>query len=121
MQKFPFYYLKSCDTCLRILKQLPKENLELINIKESPLTESQLTQLKDLAGSYKSLFNFRAQKLKELSDDLKPVTEDDFLQLLLLDYTYLARPVAIVENIIFVGNRPEIVDALKSKLEKLLK
>ncbi len=115
-KKFTFFYLNSCDTCLKILKQLPKEKLELVNIKESPLNEYQLQYLYNFAGSYEALFNFRAQKLKLLDKIDKPSREEDFKKYLLEDYTYLRRPVIVVGEKIFIGNSPENIEQLKKVL-----
>ena len=117
-KKFDFFYLASCDTCLKILKQLPKNKLNLINIKESPLDNQKLEFLHSYARSYESLFNFRAQKLRLLDPNDKPTGENDFKKYLLEDYTYLKRPVTVVNNKIFIGNSPENVENLKNELLK---
>ncbi|MBK8620692.1 MAG: arsenate reductase [Saprospiraceae bacterium] len=115
--KYPFYYLKSCDTCLKILKTLPQENLILINIKDTPPDEKILNTMVRLAGSYESLFNFRAQLLKDLPPEDKPVKEEDFKKHLLEHYTYLKRPVTLVGNKIFIGNAPETTKLLSECLK----
>lgn len=118
MNKHPFYYLSSCDTCQRILRQLPADELELINIKESPPDLHQLKLLKEKAGSYRALFNTRAQLLKAMSQEEKPDSEEEFLTLLMQHYTFLKRPVAMVNNKIFIGNSPDAVEALIKALHK---
>jgi arsenate reductase len=117
MKTYPFYYLKSCDTCKKIIDQLPADKLDLINIKDNPLTREQLKELRDMAGSYEALFNTRAQLLKDMQASEMPVHEEDFLQLLLQHYTFLKRPVAIVNQKIFIGNSPKNVLELKTELE----
>lgn len=119
MNKHPFYYLSSCDTCQRILKQLPVDKLELINIKETPLTSEQLERLKERAGSYFALFNTRAQLLKSMTPDEKPVTEEDYKTLLLKHYTFLKRPVALVHDQVFAGNSAATIEALIKELYKM--
>lgn len=103
-EKVPFYYLKSCDKCIKILKTLPVDKLDPINIKENPLDAKQIDQLKGVVGSYRELFNFRAQKLKEM--DKKPDSEAEFRQLLIEDYTFLKRPLVVFEDKIISGNKP---------------
>ena len=115
-KKYTFFYLKSCDTCLKILKQLPQNKLNLVNIKEYPLKAEQLEYLHSFSHSYESLFNFRAQKLKLLTAQEKPVGEEDFKKYLLEDYTYLKRPVILVEDKIFIGNSPQNIEQLKIEL-----
>ncbi len=44
------------------------------------------------------------------------VTEADYRQYILDEYTFLKRPVFIVEDEIFIGNSKKVVEALKNKL-----
>ena len=56
------YYLKTCSTCIRILKELnlPSEFI-LQDIKTEKITVEQLEAMKDLAGSYEALFSKRSK------------------------------------------------------------
>ena len=69
--------------------------------------------MKKLAGSYEALFSRRALKYKELGLKDKKLKEEDYRKLILEEYTFLKRPVFIVENRIFVGSEKKTVDALK--------
>ena len=60
----------------------------------------------------------RAQKLKEMTDDKKPVKEADFKKLILKEYTFLKRPAAIIDGEIIVGNDKIAVAALIKALPK---
>ena len=46
------YYLKTCDTCRRILKEMETTNYILQEIKTEPITVSQLEELYELTKSY---------------------------------------------------------------------
>ena len=60
------YHLGSCSTCSKIIKELNlAETFTLHDIKKSPISESELEALKDLAGSYELLFSRRAMLYKE--------------------------------------------------------
>ena len=62
------YYLSTCDTCKRILKELePLDGIDLQDIKTSPITEQQIDQLFDMAGSYEALFSKRARMYKNVT------------------------------------------------------
>src|SRR5690625_7958815 len=87
------YYLQTCDTCKRIMKQFDFEGFEIQNIKTESITESQLEAMKALAGSYEALFSRRARKYKELGLKDQTLTEDDYKNYILNDYTFLKRPV----------------------------
>lgn len=112
-----FFYLKTCDTCLRILKSLElPAHIKLQDIKEHPITVEQLEHLKNLAGSYEALFSKRAKLYKEM--DLKNATlkEADFKHYILEHYTFLKRPVLVLDQQIFIGNSPKVVEAAKQAL-----
>lgn len=106
------YYLKTCDTCRRILKQLNLEGFELQEIKTAPMTVSQLETLKELAGSYQRLFSKRAKKYKEMGLKYMDLKESDFKYYLLEDYTFLKRPVLVDEQNIFIGNDKKTIAQL---------
>ena len=51
------YYLSTCDTCKRIMKELPLDDFIKVDIKTDPLTENDLGELCALSGSYEVLFS----------------------------------------------------------------
>jgi arsenate reductase len=111
------YYLSTCDTCKRILKELdPPASCELQNIKEEPLTPDQLQELKRRSGTYESLFNKRARLYKERDLKNKQLAEEDFKNLLLEHYTFLKRPVIVNDQKIFIGNSKKEIAAAKASL-----
>lgn len=114
-----FYYLKSCSTCQRIIKDigLPKDNIQLQNIKEQAITEQQLSEMAKLSGSYESLFSRRAMKYKSMGLKEKTLSEDDYKALILEEYTFLKRPVLVDGDQIFVGNSAKVVAAAKEYLD----
>lgn len=98
------FYLKTCDTCRRILKSIPLEGFVLQEIKTEPITLEQLEILKDYSGSYESLFSRRAKKYKAMGLKDQNLSELDIKQLILSDYTFLKRPVIVDEKKIFIGS-----------------
>jgi arsenate reductase len=112
------YYLSTCSTCSRILKNLPKTSgLELQDIKTNKITAAQLEQMKSLAGSYEALFSRRAMKYKSMGLKDKNLTENDFKELILAEYTFLKRPVFIINDKIFVGSASKTIDELHTALK----
>lgn len=81
------------------------------DIKTEKITPAQLDEMKTLAGSYEALFSRVALKYKTL--DPKPSAEKEYRKLILEEYTFLKRPVAIIGNQIFVGNSKSNVENLK--------
>ncbi|MBD0851385.1 arsenate reductase family protein [Maribacter arenosus] len=111
------YYLSTCDTCKRILKELdPLEDFHLQDIKSEPITTAQLKEMKDLAGSHESLFSKRARLYKERGLALKKLGEEDFKTLILEHYTFLKRPVILFNDKIFIGNSKKVVEAAKETI-----
>lgn len=85
-------------------------------IKTEKITASQLDEMKKLAGSFEALFSRRAIKYKEMGLKDKPLTETDYRKLILDEYTFLKRPVVIINNKIFIGSEKKNVEALKQAL-----
>ncbi|MBQ0787543.1 MAG: hypothetical protein KBT69_08590 [Oceanihabitans sp.] len=111
------YYLKTCSTCIRILKELnlPSDFI-LQDIKKEVITASQLEEMKDLSGSYEALFSKRATLYKKMDLKNQSLTEKDYKQYILDHYTFLSRPVFIIDNAIFIGNSKANVAAVKQVL-----
>lgn len=86
------------------------------DIKTEAITPEQLDEMKELAGSYEALFSRRAIKYKEMGLKDQPLAEEDYRRLILEEYTFLKRPVALVGGRIFVGNDKKTVEALGSVL-----
>lgn len=102
------YYLASCDTCRKIIKSLPNTNrLKFHDIRQDTITEAELDQLKNLAGSYQVLFSRKAQLYKSMGLKDQTLTEADYKKYLLQHYTFLSRPVFVVDGKIYIGNSPK--------------
>ena len=106
------FYLKTCDTCKRILKSLPLDGFQFQEIKTEPITEEQIRILSHLTGSYEALFSRRAKKYKEMGLKDVSLEEEDFKHYILSDYTFLQRPVIVIDNNIFVGSGKKNLEAL---------
>jgi len=110
------YYLSSCSTCARIIKDLNLEKHKFVfqDIKTDKITAAQLDEMKEMAGSYEALFSRVALKYKTL--DPKPAKESEYKKLILEEYTFLKRPVIINGKQIFVGNSKKVVEAAAASL-----
>jgi len=113
------YYLAGCSTCQRIIKELGIEKrFELQDIKSQAITQEQLDEMANLTGSYESLFSRRAIKYRTMALKDQQLSESDYRDLILKEYTFLKRPVFVMENQIFVGSAKKTVEALKNFLLK---
>lgn len=109
------YHLANCTTCQAIFKEtkLDRKGFEMQDIKTEKITPGQLDQMKKMAGSYQALFSRRAMKYKEMGLKDKQLSENDYRDLILEEYTFLKRPVVIKDEKIFVGNDKKTVEQLK--------
>lgn len=111
------FYLSTCDSCKRILKELaPSSDFTLQDIKHEPITPEDLKIMADLSGSYESLFSKRARLYKERNLKEQNLSETDYKQLILEHYTFLKRPVILIDNQIFVGNSKTEVAKAKASI-----
>jgi arsenate reductase len=110
------YYLSTCDTCARIIKELKlkEKGFTFQDIKTEKMTPAQVDEMKQMAGSYEALFSRVALKYKTL--DPKPSTEKEYRKLILEEYTFLKRPVIINGKNIFVGNSKSNIENAKNSL-----
>ena len=110
------FYLSTCDTCKRILSNWNTNGIELQDIKTEPMTAEQVDQMIALAGSAEAVFSKRARKYKELGLKDKSLSEADIRQLIIEEYTFLKRPVLVLNDQIFVGNSKKVVEAAAEAL-----
>ncbi|MEO9660246.1 MAG: ArsC/Spx/MgsR family protein [Maribacter dokdonensis] len=111
------YHLSTCSTCQRIIKDLqPLVDFELQDIKTQPISNDQLEQMHSLSNSYEALFSKRAVLYRERNLKEQELSEDDFKSLILEQYTFLKRPVIIVDDQIFIGNSKKVVEAAKKAI-----
>ncbi len=111
------YFLQTCDTCRRILKEVNTEGFERQEIKTNHISVAQLEEMYAISGSYEALFNKRAKLYKAMDLKNQTLSEADYRQYLLDEYTFLKRPVFIIDDEIFIGNSKKVVEALKTKIK----
>ncbi|MBT9187200.1 arsenate reductase family protein [Zobellia russellii] len=113
------YYLSTCDTCKRILKELePLDGFVLQDIKTEAMTAEQVEEMQKLAGSYEALFSKRARLYRQMGLHEKQPSENELKGLILEHYTFLKRPVILIDDQIFVGNSKKVVEAAKNALHQ---
>lgn len=109
------YHLSSCSTCQRIIKTLePSADVILQDIKTEQITEEQLQEMKEMAGTYEALFSRRAMKYRSMGLNEMELSEEDYKRYILEEYTFLKRPVMISGDQIFVGNSKKVVEQAQS-------
>ncbi|MEP0263303.1 ArsC/Spx/MgsR family protein [Dokdonia sp.] len=104
------YHLSTCNTCQRIIQEInPDNEVQLQDIKTEAITQEQIQAMHVLAGSYEALFSKRAQLYRQRNLSEQELSEDDYRNLILEHYTFLKRPVMIINDTIFIGNSKKVV------------
>ena len=119
------YHLGNCTTCQSIIKETAIDTLRqaqgdkfiMQDIKFEKITPTQIDEMKKMAGSYEALFSRRAMKYKELGLKDKNLEEKDYRKFILDEYTFLKRPVVIINDKIFIGSSTKTVEALKQAVK----
>lgn len=111
------YYLSTCNTCKRIMNDLKIDDAFIKqDIKTAAITEDQLEEMKSLAGSYEALFSRVAMKYRSMGLNEMDLKESDYKKYILEEYSFLKRPVFIIDKEIFIGNSKKSVEAIREKL-----
>jgi len=114
------YYLSTCDTCKRIITELDLKEKGFVfqDIKTDRISESQLEELKKMSGTYEALFSRVARKYKELNLTSKQLTEAEIKNYILDEYTFLKRPVILLNTKIFIGSSKSVIEMCKNENKK---
>jgi arsenate reductase (glutaredoxin) len=112
------YHLSTCTTSQAIIKEtgIAQKGFVMQDIKFEKITPAQLDEMKQLAGSYEGLFSRRALKYKELGLKDKQLSEKDYRQYILDEYTFLKRPVVLIDKAIYIGSERKTVEVLKKAI-----
>ena len=109
------FHLSTCNTCQRIIGELGDlEGVELQNVKEKHISAKELDFAMKKVGSYEALFNKRAMKYRSLGLNNETLSEKEWRKHILSEYTFLKRPLAIINDEVYAGNAKKTVEALKA-------
>jgi arsenate reductase-like glutaredoxin family protein len=95
----------------------PGDDFVLQNLKQTPISESQVDFLAAATGSYESLFNKQARKYREMELFKRELSEPEYKSLLLQEYTFLKRPIFVLDSNVFVCKNKDTINNLKSRLK----
>ena len=74
------------------------DSFDFQDIKSNQITTEQIEQMRKMTGSYESLFSERAMKFKSMGLKNKSLSENDYKKLIVEEYTFLKRPVIIINE-----------------------
>jgi arsenate reductase len=92
------YWLPNCSTCKKAdayLKDNEQQVVEYRDVKAQPLSESEIKNLAKLLGGVNNLFSRRARKYRELALHERELGDDEMLDLMASEYTFIKRPVLV--------------------------
>jgi len=114
------FYLSTCSTCKRIIDGLANPDyFHFQDIKTESIRIEQLEQMIDYAGSVDKLFSKRAMKYRSLGLNEKELSDQEMKDWILKEYTFLNRPVLIMDGKIFIGSSKSNVEALYEAAKKI--
>ena len=94
------------------------DGFEVIDVKEQIISGSDLDTAKEKVGSYEDLFNKRAIKYRQQGWNEKELTDSDFKELILKEYTFMKRPLYFIDDEVFAGNAKKTIEAIKANLSE---
>ncbi len=112
------YTLSSCDSCAKMLKAAkPTKDIEIIDIKTNGIDEKDLNFAAKQLGSYAALFSKRAVKYREMGYHEAELTEKQMKDLILKEYTFLLRPLSIIDGQVTIGKSNESLTNLTQNIK----
>lgn len=106
MNKIYFYGMPECTTCQKALRRLEYhrvDNIEKRNIKDAPLSRAEIEKLAAMLGGIENLFSRRSTKYRELGLKDKTLSENEMLDLMASEYTFLKRPILVAGKTAIAG------------------
>jgi len=113
------FYLPHCKTCQKALAEIgitEEKGFTLQNTKEKHISPKELDMLKDKVGSYEVLFNRRSMKYRSQGLKDKQISEEGYRELILGEYTFLKRPMIVIDGEVFIATSKKAVQSAKEKL-----
>ena len=101
-----FFTLPTCKTCQRIEADLnpAAAGAAVRDIKAQSITAEEVDAMHAHSGSYEALFSRRAMKFRSMRLADRNLTEADYRQLIIDEYTFLKRPVLLTDTGVFAGS-----------------
>lgn len=98
MENVIFYWLPNCSTCKKaktFLEQNGIAELELHDLKTEPLARFEVEDLAVKLGGASNLFSRRAIKYREMKLNERELSDNEMLDLMSREYTFLKRPILV--------------------------
>lgn len=110
------YWLPYCSTCVKSDQHLKAKGATVaryINVKEEKVTRAELEELCRALGGVDKLFSKRAMKYRAWGLNEKELSDEDMLNYMLEEYTFIKRPAIVTkEGRVLAGFSAKQYDAL---------
>jgi arsenate reductase len=98
------------------MSEFDLDKFEKQELKSNPLTDQDLNFLYSFTNSFEELFSKKSTQYTALGLKNLVLTENDFKKYLLSHYSFLKRPVFIINNKIFIGSDKSTIEKLRLEL-----
>ncbi len=98
MKDITFYWLPDCSTCQKAKRFIERHGIainSLRDIKEEPLSRSEVEEIAKMLGGAENLFSRRAVKYREMKLAERELSAEEMFDLMAEEYTFLKRPIAV--------------------------
>lgn len=98
MKNVRLHWLPNCSTCQKAEKFIEDQSIEIsefYNLKENPLSREEVEKLAEKVGGADKLFSRRAIKYREMKLNERELSEQEMLDLMAAEYTFIKRPVLV--------------------------
>jgi arsenate reductase len=106
MENVTFYWLPECSTCKKAKNHIERHGIrdfELRDIKENPLGREEVENLAKMLGGANELFSRRAIKYREMKLNERELSNEEMLDLMTEEYTFLKRPILVYKGKAIAG------------------
>lgn len=106
MRNAVLYWLPNCSTCKKAAQFLENQNVKISdfhNLKENSLSREEIEKLAEKVGGADELFSRRAQKYRAMRLNERELSDDEMLDLMASEYTFIKRPVLILNDKAIAG------------------
>ncbi len=101
MKEVKLYWMENCSTCQKAVRWLDRRGVKITkfrDIKEEPLSRTEIERLVKMLGGADELFSKRAVKYRELKLSEKALSAGEMVELMSGEYTFLKRPIMEIDG-----------------------
>ncbi len=101
MKDVTFYWLPDCTTCQKAKRRLERHRVSVTkfrDLKDESLLRAEVEELAKMLGGADELFSRRAVKYREMKLNERELSEEEMIDLMADEYTFLKRPILVIND-----------------------